>query len=84
MDSTSHSFHRHLSTDGDDFAALLCLACSAAVFVCVMAVLAVATVHNRPTEKIRQRNYDARRMGFQNEDWDRGSSSGVSWPGFYV
>ncbi|KAL6898309.1 hypothetical protein GGI43DRAFT_91436 [Trichoderma evansii] len=84
MDSASHSLHRRLPTDDDDFATLLCLVCSTAVFVCVVAILAVAMVHNRPTEKIRQRNYDIQRMSFQNEDRDRGSSSGVSWPGFYV
>lgn len=84
MDSTHHSFHRPLSADGDDFASLLYLVCSAAVFLSVMAILAVATVHNRPTGEIRQRNYDAQRMSLQNEDWERASSSGVSWPVYYV
>lgn len=84
MDSTHHSFHGRLFTDGDDFAALLYLVCSAAVCISVMAILAVATVHNRPTEKIRQRNYDAQRMSIQNEDRNEASSSSVSWPVYYV
>jgi hypothetical protein len=78
MDPLYDSFNHGLPTDGDDSVTLVYLACGTAILIFVMVLLAIAAVHNRPIERTRQGNYDARRRSLQNEDWSKASSSGVS------